>query len=133
MNNLIKAEQIENSVFSAVEDGAFLSVGHAITLEYLTSNCSGIFPSERSWQSFIRGNFLDDDCFISGVKTSTLKKWAYPLDKYSDKFAVCIGNGLYHLVDKNCLSFEFNYKLYYDRTGNFPSAVGLFVTANIKE
>ena len=126
---MINSNQITFQTFEAIEDNKFLPINKKISLEYLDSNMDGIFENERSWRSFINGNFVSG---YGSCKPSTIKKWTYPEEEYIDLFVVKVGQDKYINVLPDDINLEFDYSLYYDNISNFPSAVELFVTATIK-
>lgn len=126
---MINSDKIALQVFEAIEDNKFLPINKKISLEYLDSDMDGIFENERSWRSFINGNFLGE----SGIcKPSTIKKWAHPEEEYNDLFVVKVGQDKYINVSPDDINLDFDYSLYYSRNSSFPSAVEIFVTATIK-
>jgi hypothetical protein len=129
---VITKEDTTEQVFEAVDCDLFLVVGNKNSLEYLSKDDDGIFKTERAWVSFINGNFVEYGDFISEPKESTLKKWAYALDKYKNKFCVQIGKDKFVQIDASELEFKFDYEVFYSRTSNFPSSIELYVTAKIK-
>ena len=126
---MINSDKIAFQVFEAVEDGKFLPINKKISLEYLDSNMDGIFDNEKSWRSFINGNFL---CESGSCKLSTIKKWTYSEEEYINLFVVKVGQDKYINVSPDDVNLEFDYSLYYSSSSSFPSAVELFVTATIK-
>lgn len=133
---ILSAGSVAYSVFMAVDGDAFLPVGVPVTLEYLSDDHDGIFPTAASWRGFVNGNFRQDgDLYLEGdVKESTLKKYCFPLDQYRDKFAAQVGSDKWVRVNADDLEFKFTYDLNkYRRRDNFPCAVEIFVTATIKE
>lgn len=136
---LFKSDDITYQVFEAVEDGKLLPVGKAVTLELLHDDDDGIFPSAKSWRAFIFDNF-SQHCekgphWLSGeCKSSTIKKWCYPLDKYKDKFVQQIGSDKFVKVDPSDLEFEFTFDCNRYRKGSdFCCEAEIYVTATIKE
>lgn len=126
---MINPDKIAFQTFEAVEDGKFLPINKKVSLEYLDSNMDGIFDNERSWRSFINGNFAS----AQGIcKPSTIKKWTYPEEEYKDRFVVQIGKDKYINASSDDINLEFQFELYYSRNSSFPSAVELFVIATIK-
>ena len=134
-NKMINSDQITNQVFLAMEDRRYLPINNKISLEYLSLDMDGIFENERSWRSFINGNFVseyDKTCWRDSVKDSTIKKWAHPEEEYNDLFVVKVGQDKYINVSPDDINLDFDYSLYYSRNSSFPSAVEIFVTATIK-
>ena len=132
---MINSNNITFQVFEAIEDDKFLPINEKIILEYLNSDMDGIFENERSWRSFINGNFLceyDKNSWRDGVKESTIKKWTYPKEKYINLFVVKVGKDSYINVAPEDVNLKFSYELGYRRGSDFPTSVELFVTATIK-
>lgn len=132
---MINSDKIALQVFEAIKDGKFLPINKKISLEYLNFDMDGIFENERSWRSFINGNFLceyDKNCWRDGVKESTIKKWTYTEEEYKELFVVKVGQDKYINVSPDDINLDFSYELLYSRNSSFPSAVELFVTATIK-
>lgn len=126
---MINSNQIAFQVFEAIEDNKFLPINKKISLEYLNFDMDGIFENEKSWRSFINGNFAS----AQGIcKPSTIKKWTYSEEEYKDLFVVKVGQDKYINVLPDDINLDFSYELYYDGRYSFPSAVELFVTATIK-
>lgn len=124
-------------VWEAVEEDQRMPTGTKISLEVLSKDDDGIFPSERSWNSFITSNFGDGDkgIYLTGEpRKGLLKKYCYQLEQYKHLFVVHIGGGKYMAVAPEDLEFTFEYDANnYARGANFPTMVEIFVTANIKE
>lgn len=132
---MINSDKITFQVFEAVEDDKFLPINKKISLEYLNFDMDGIFENERSWRSFINGNFLceyDKNSWRDSCKLSTIKKWTYPEMEYIDLFVAKVGKDSYINVMPEDINLEFDYSLYYNNNSSFPAAVELFVTATIK-
>ena len=136
---MINSNKITFQTFEAVEEGKFLPLNTKISLEYLDSNMDGIFENERSWRSFINGNFIceyDKSSWRDSCKPSTIKKWTYAEEEYKDRFVVQIGKDKYISVSPDDISLGYQFELYYNRSSGcspfFPSAVELFVIATIK-
>ena len=132
---MINSNQITFQTFEAIEDNKFLPINKKISLEYLNFDMNGIFENERSWRSFINGNFLceyDKNYWRDGVKESTIKKWTFPEEEYKDLFVVKVGQDKFINVSPDDISLEFSYSLYYNNSSSFPAAVEIFVTATIK-
>lgn len=126
---MINSNQITFQTFEAIEDNKFLPINTKISLEYLKFDMDGIFENERSWRSFINGNFVSG---YGSCKPSTIKKCTYSEEEYKDRFAVQIGKNKYINVSPDDINLDFSYELFYSRSSSFPSAVELFVTATIK-
>lgn len=126
---MINSNQIALQVFEAIEGDKFLPINKKISLEYLNFDMCGIFENEKSWRSFINGNFLGES---GNCKPSTIKKWAHPEEEYNDLFVVKVGQDKYINVSPDDINLDFDYSLYYSRNSSFPSAVEIFVTATIK-
>ena len=126
---MINSDKIAFQVFEAIEDNKFLPINKKISLEYLNFDMDGIFENEKSWRSFINGNFLGES---GNCKPSTIKKWAHPEEEYNDLFVVKVGQDKYINVSPDDINLDFDYSLYYSRNSSFPSAVEIFVTATIK-
>lgn len=133
--------QIEHQVFLAVDcEDTYLPVDTKVVLEVLSQDCDGIFPSVRSWISFLNGNFRQHgELWLGGEpKESTLKKWCYDLDSYKDKFVVKVGVDKYVSVPAEDLEFEFEYDINafpaedVEGLGDYPSQCEIYVTARIK-
>lgn len=142
MKNLVKESQVEHQVFLAVDcKDTYLPVDSKVVLEFLSYAYDGIFPSIRSWISFLNGNFRNaGELWLRGslLKESTLKKWCYDLSEYRDKFVVKIGVDKYVSVSAEDLEFEFEYDINAFPTkeveglGDYPSQCVIYVTARIK-
>lgn len=135
---IIKNDQIANAVFEAVQDSdLFLPVGEKLSLEHLSISDDGIFPSRRSWESFVRGNFLwGDNEFVDSPKESTIKRWCYPAKDYMHKFVTPIGGGDYVLIDPTNIELSYDYEWYTGRNardGFACTSIEIFVTAKVKE
>ena len=133
---MINFDKITFQVFEAIEDGKFLPIGKKISLEYLSSDMDGIFENDKSWRSFINGNFVseyDKTCWRDNIKETTIKKWAYAEKEYKHLFVVNVGKDKYVNVAPEDLKLDFDYELYYNNISSFPSSVELFVTATIKK
>lgn len=131
---MINSDKVTLKVFEAIEDNIFLPINTKISLEYLNQDMDGIFENERSWCSFINGNFLceyDKNSWRDGVKESTIKKWACSEEEYIDLFVVKVGQDKYINVLPDDINLDFSYKLYYN-SSSFPSAAEIFVIATIK-
>ena len=112
-------------VWEAVEEDKRMPTGTKISLEVLSKDDDGIFPSERSWNSF-----GDKGIYLTGL----LKKYCYKLEQYKHLFVVHIGGGKYFAVEPENLEFTFEYDANnYARGANFPTMVEIFVTAHVKE
>ena len=133
----ITENQITYSVFEAIEEDKYLVIGNKNFLEYLSREDDGIFETQRSWKSFVNGNFREpnSDCFINEVKQTTIDKWTYSANKYINKFAVKVGQDKYIEVDSNDIELTYDYQLLYSRKYDdcFPSMVDIYVTAQIKK
>lgn len=132
---MINSDKIALQVFEAIEGDKFLPINKKISLEYLNFDMNGIFENEKSWRSFINGNFVseyDKTCWRDSVKDSTIKKWAHPEEEYKHLFVVKVGQDKYINVSPDDINLDFDYSLYYSRNSSFPSAVEIFVTATIK-
>ena len=127
---MINSDKITFQVFEAVEGDKFLPINKKISLEYFNFDMDGIFENERSWRSFINGNFL---CESGSCKPSTIKKWAYPEEDYIDLFVVKVGKDSYTKVSPEDITLKFDYQLLYNRESDFPISVELYVTATIKD
>lgn len=117
-------------VWEAVEEDKRMPTGTKISLEVLSKDDDGIFPSERSWNSFLTSNFGDGDkgIYLTGEpREGLLKKYCYRLEQYKHLFVVHIGGGKYMAVAPEDLEFTFEYD------ANMPTMVEIFVTAHIKE
>lgn len=141
MKNLVKESQVEHQVFLAVDcKDTYLPVDSKVVLEVLSYVDDGIFPSVRSWISFLNGNFRQHgELWLEGVpKESTIENWCYDLDSYKDKFVVKIGVDKYVSVSAEDLEFEFEYDINafpakeVEGLGRYPSQCVIYVTARIK-
>lgn len=119
-------------VWEAIEEDKRMPTGTKISLEVLSKDDDGIFPSERSWNSFITSNF---GIYLTGEpRKGLLKKYCYELEQYKHLFVVHIGGGKYVAVAPEDLEFTFEYDANnYARGANMPTMVEIFVTAHIKE
>lgn len=134
-NKMINSDQITFQVFEAVEDKQYMPINKKISLEYLSADMDGIFENEKSWRSFINGNFVseyDKTLWRNSVKESTIKKWAYAEKEYKHLFVVNVGKDKYINVAPEDIKLDFDYELYYNRNSDFPSSVEFFVTATIQ-
>ena len=115
-------------VWEAVEEDKRMPTDTKISLEVLSKEDDGIFPSERSWNSFLTSNF---GIYLTGEpRKGLLKKYCYRLEQYKHLF----GGGKYMAVAPEDLEFTFEYDAnYYAKGANFPTMVEIFVTAHIKE
>ena len=116
-------------VWEAVEEDKRMPTGTQISLQTLSKEDDGIFPSERSWNSFLTSNFGDGDkgIYLTGEpRKGLLKKYCYQLEQYKHLFVVHIGGGKYMAVAPEDLEFTFEYDA-------MPTMVEIFVTAHIKE
>lgn len=132
---MINSDKIAFQVFEAVEGDKFLPINTKVSLEYLNFDMDGIFENERSWRSFINGNFIceyDKNSWRDSCKPSTIEKWTYSEKDYNDLFVVKIGQDKFINVSSEDISLEFQFELYYNRNSSFPVAVEIFVTATIK-
>lgn len=132
---MINSDKIALQVFEAIEGDKFLPINKKISLEYLSLDMDGIFENERSWRSFINGNFVseyDKTCWRDSVKDSTIKKWTHAEKEYKHLFVIQIGKDKHISVAPEDIKLEFNYELYYNNGSSFPSSVELFVTATVK-
>ena len=124
-------------VWEAIEENKRMPTCEKILLQTLSKDDDGIFPSERSWNSFITSNFGDGDkgIYLTGEpRKGLLKKYCYRLEQYKHLFVVHIGGGKYFAVEPENLEFTFEYDANnYTRGANFPTMVEIFVTAHIKE
>lgn len=128
--------RINHQVFEAVEDGGYLPVGEPVLLESLDRGDDGIFPTERSWRAFCRGNFASDgELWLGGdCKASTIRRWCYPLADYAGRFVARVGSDKWAPVDPADLEFSFTYDLncYNRNAPDFPCRVYIYVTATIR-
>ena len=132
---MINSDQITFQVFMAIEDRQYMPINKKISLDYLNSDMDGIFENDKSWHSFVNGNFIseyDKTCWRDGVKETTIKKWAYAEKEYKHLFVVNVGKDKYISVAPEDIELAFDYELYYSNGSSFPSSVELFVTATIK-
>ena len=120
-------------VWEAIEENKRMPTCEKILLQTLSKDDDGIFPSERSWNSFLTSNFGDGDkgIYLTGEPSKgLLKKYCYPLEKYKHLLVVHIGGGKYMAVAPEDLEFTFEYDAYNYKRG---AMVEIFVTAHIKE
>ena len=119
-------------VWEAIEEDKRMPTGTKISLEVLSKDDDGIFPSERSWNSFLTSNF---GLYLTGEpRKGLLKKYCYQLEQYKHLFVVHIGGGKYMAVAPEDLEFTFEYDANdYARGADMPTMVEIFVTAHIKE
>lgn len=120
-------------VWEAIEEDNRMPTDTKIVLEVLSKGDDGIFPSERSWNSFLTSNFGDGDkgIYLTGEpRKGLLKKYCCKLEQYKHLFVVHIGGGKYMAVAPEDLEFTFEYDA---RGANMPTMVEIFVTAHIKE
>ena len=119
-------------VWEAIEEDKRMPTGTKISLEVLSKDDDGIFPSERSWNSFLTSNF---GIYLTGEpRKGLLKKYCYQLEQYKHLFVVHIGGGKYMAVAPEDLEFTFEYDANnYKRGADMPTMVEIFVMAHIKE
>ena len=120
------------SIVYQVEEDKRMPTDTKISLEMLSKDDDGIFPSERSWNSFLTSNFGDgmQGIYLTGEpRKGLLKKYCYELEQYKHLFVVHIGGGKYMAVAPEDLEFTFEYA----RGANMPTMVEIFVTAHVKE
>lgn len=129
--NTVRAVDIFQSVFEAVEEKGFLQVGVPVSLEYLAADHDGIFKNNRAWLSFISRNFGD-----AGPNWGHfLPRWCYPVARWQNLFVVKVSPDVFVSVDSRDLTLEYTYEFSWPRHGtgaNSPVAVEIFVTAKIK-
>lgn len=129
--NTVRASDIFQSVFEAVEEKGFLQVGVPVSLEYLAADHDGIFKNNRAWLSFISRNFGD-----AGPNWDHfLPRWCYPVARWQNLFAVKVAADTFVCVDRESVTLEYTYELTWPRHGNGtmqPAAVEIFVTAKMK-
>lgn len=133
---MINSDKIAYQVFDAIDNDLFLPINNKIRLEYLDSNMDGVFENERSWRSFINGNFsckYDKNSWRDDCKLSTIKKWAYAEKEYKHLFVVKTGKDSYTKVSPEDINLKFDYQLLYSRESDFPIRVELYVIATIKD
>ena len=119
-------------VWEAVEEDNRMPTDTKISLQTLSKDDDGIFPSERSWNSFLTSNF---GIYLTGEpRKGLLKKYCYQLEQYKHLFVVHIGGGKYMAVAPEDLEFTFEYDANnYARGADMPTMVEIFVRATIKE
>mgnify|MGYP003585493348 CR=1 FL=1 len=119
-------------VWEAIEEDKRMPTDTIISLQTLSKEDDGIFPSERSWNSFLTSNF---GIYLTGEpRKGLLKKYCYELKQYKHLFVVHIGGGKYMAVAPEDLEFTFEYDANnYKRGANMPTMVEIFVMAHIKE
>ena len=138
---IVGPDKITNQVFVAIDDGMYLEVGVKNSLEYLSAEDNGIFESQKSWRSFIFGNFAEyaekGTFWLEGeCKESTIKKWCCPLDQYKGRFVQQVGKDRYCWVRPEDLDFKFTFDTNFfsaKSSMKLPSCVEIFVTARIEE
>ena len=138
---IVGPDKITNQVFVAIDDGMYLEVGVKNSLEYLSAEDNGIFESQKSWRSFIFGNFAEyaekGTFWLEGeCKESTIKKWCCPLDQYKGRFVQQVGKDRYCWVKPEDLDFKFTFDTNFfsaKSSMKLPSCVEIFVTARIEE
>jgi hypothetical protein len=124
------------TVGAAIDGENYLLIGEKSALEYLSIDDDGIFLNEKSWRSFINGNFTcdyDKNCWRNDVKESTIKKWCYPKEKYLDRFVQKVGKDKFVNVAAEDIELFFDYELYYSRGSDFPTTVEIFVIGEIRD
>lgn len=129
---------IVHQVFLAIEGEGRLPVGKDISLQMLSQDDDGIFPSIKSWRSFLYGNFGtgDGSYYLGGTPSENLlKKYCYPLKDYQHLFVQHIGKGKYVEVAAEDLEFSFYFDAnnFNKRDSHLSSMVEIFVTAKLKE
>jgi len=135
----VKYADIAHRVWESIDDDKLLPLDTPVLIEHLSHGDDGIFPTEKSWRSFIFGNFaeyaekghhwLEGEC-----KPGTVKKWCYPVKDYKDNFSVQVGPDEWQPVNGDDLKFEFTFNCNnYTRDRDFCAAVEMFVTASFKE
>lgn len=138
----INSDLIAHAVFEAVDSDQYLELNTPVSLEYLSHDQDGIFPSLRSWKSFCAANFgergRDGVTFYYDGEphAATIKKYCRPLAEYQNRFVVRTGSDKYMSVDPADLEFKFSYTLYF-KGGDpdlfrYPAAIEIFVTASFK-
>ena len=124
-------------VWEAIEEDKRMPTDTKIVLEVLSKDDDGIFPSKRSWDSFLTSNFGDGmkGIYLTGEPSKgLLKKYCYQLEQYKHLFVVHIGGGKYMAVAHEDLEFTFEYDANnYARGADMPTMVEIFVMAHIKE
>lgn len=134
--NFYKGE-IVHQVWEAVEENKRMPINERITLERLSKDDDGIFPSERSWRGFIFGNFGagDGSYYLNGEPSKKLlKKYCYDIKQYKHLFAIHIGGGNYIEVDPENIEFEFTFDANaFFGNSELPTAVEILVKAVVKE
>ena len=138
---IVGPDKIASQVFVAIDDGMYLEVGVKNSLEYLSAEDNGIFESQKSWRSFIFGNFAEyaekGTFWLEGeCKESTIKKWCCPLDQYKGRFVQQVGKDRYCWVRPEDLDFKFTFDTNFfsaKSSMKLPSCVEIFVTARIEE
>lgn len=126
-------------VFLAIEGEGRLPVGKNISLEILSREDDGIFPSIKSWRGFLYKNFGtgNGSYYLNGEPSKNLlKKYCYPLDDYKHLFVQKVGSKKYVEINADELEFSFefdaNYFNHKDKS-NLSSMVEISVKATLKE
>lgn len=133
--DMINSDKITFQVFQAIEDKQYIPINKKISLEYLSVDMDGIFENEKSWRSFINGNFVNEynnSCWRDSVKESTIKKYCYPVDEYKHLFVVKVGQDKFIQISADEIVLEYDYELFYSKNSDFPTRVEIFVKAKIK-
>lgn len=132
----IPDSKVVHSVFLTADDDKYLPMEERLLLERLSVEYDGVFPSKRSWEAFVRGNFLGTgaykDYFVDEIKPSTIKRWCYPEEDYIHRFVARTGGDGWKLVDAADIYLEFDYEVFYQREYAFPASVEIYVTARFK-
>ena len=132
MCELLNNVELTYNVWQAIEGEGHLLVGEKCTLEYLSKADDGIFPNEKSWNSFLNGNFRNGEYMLDTPKQSTIKKWCVDEKEYKSLFVVKVGENSYIKVNEEDVLLEFDYQLWYSKGSHLPTSVELLVTAKIK-
>ncbi len=133
---IYKESDITNQVFISINENKKLSINKCISLQYLDIGDDGIFKNSKSWNQFIRSNFMEHGYYRENCKNSTIQKWCEKIENYKNNFVVKVGENKYIAVDPNDLEFYYNYELYYNSNidnKNLPTTLEIYVTAKIKD
>ncbi|UOX39899.1 hypothetical protein [Vibrio phage V-YDF132] len=143
---LLENPEIVHQVFQAVDGEGYLPVDTPVVLEMLSDDDDGIFPSARSWYSFLSKNFgtgtSEGGIWLTGdeVKESTLKKWCAEQSTYLDKFVTPIGGGQFVRVNPEHLELSFSYDANNyssnparNHENGYPNTVEIYVTATVRQ
>lgn len=132
MKILNRIETVDQIFLALDDENTYLVVGEKLSLEKYSSDCDGIFPTLKSWNSFVQGNFINGEYFRDELKPTTIKKWCMPVIDFNHKFVVSLGGGTYATIDADKIEYSYDYELYYRAGSNKPTSVEFFITARLK-